>query len=134
MKEESKWPLYSYVASIVGAATIGILKLYAAQRGGSHFSSGGVAPIFLALTPFLFAALVINFSDGPRALKYLSLAIILQTAAAIFGYYQAIFLDTGFEGSLDLGLVPLYQFAFLGVAATLVRFIKEPTSRGHQNK
>ena len=134
MKYGSKWPLYSYIASIVGAATIGFLKLYAAQRGGSHFSTGGVAPIFLALTPFLFAVLVINFTDGPRALKCLSLAIILQSAAAIFGYYKAIFLDTGMEGSLDLGLVPLYQFAFLGVAATAVRFIREQKSRGIRNK
>ena len=134
MREASKWPLYSYIASIIGGAIVGILKLYAAQKGGSHFSTGGIAPILLALTPFLFAVLVINFHDGPRALRYLSLAIILQTVGAISGYYKAIFIDTGIDGTLDLGLVPLYQFAFLGMAAAVVGLIKESKPRGIRHK
>jgi hypothetical protein len=114
---------------MIGSAVIVILKMYASQKGGSHVSSGGIFSIFLALSPFLFGVLVINFNDNPRALRCLSLAIILQTVVAVAGYYHAIFIDVGLEGSLDLGLVPLYQFMFLGVAAGAVSFMDEKKPR-----
>jgi len=119
---------------MVGAAIVAFLKLYAQQKGASHFSSGGGVSILLALTPFLFAVLVLNLHDGARALKYLSLAIIFQSVITVLGYYKAIFLDTGLEGSIDLGMIPLFQFAFLGVAAAATKFIKEPNVRGMHRK
>lgn len=130
MKPVSKWPLYSYIACIVGAATVAFLRLYAAQRGGNQLSSGAGISILLSLTPFGFAAFVLNFNPVARAVKVLSLAIIFQTLLTIAGYYYAIFREVGVEGIIDLGMVPLYQFIFIGVAAGAVSFIKEPKSRG----
>lgn len=111
-----------------------ILKSYAAQKGAAHLSSGGIFSILLALSPFLFGVLVINLTENPRAVKYLALALIIQTVLAMAGYYHALFIETGIEGVEDMGLIPLYQFGFIGIAAAAVRLLGEKKTHGAHKK
>ena len=135
MKEaESKWPTGSYIATIIGAATVLILMLYTLERGGSHLSAGKAVPVFLAITPFLFAALVMNFCTNPRSLNWLSAAIILQSVVAVVAYYDAIFSKVILDARTDLGMVPLGQFVFIGVAAGAARYLEEKSPRRPRRK
>jgi hypothetical protein len=131
MKEASKWPLVSYIAITIGAAMVLILKLYSAQKGGSHIGSSLALSIALSLSPFLFAILVLNLQSHGRAVKWMAVAIVLQTAAAILLYCHSLFREVGLQGAMDFGMVPLYQFILLGIAAAGAQFLREKDSRAH---
>lgn len=132
MKEESRWPKASYAASLIGAVAVLILRLYAFQKGSSHFSGGRMLPLVSALSPFLFGVLVIHFNTNPRAIRLLSIVIILLAAGTILRYCHAIFGMVGIESATALAMVPLYQFVILGITAAVARFLPEEKGSHHR--